>query len=369
MPNIKKKILFSAYSLDLGGIETALVSLINYLSKTNSYKISLVLEKKQGMFLDQIDKNVQIIEYTPSYSKFKPVAKVKNLCKRLKFFMKYKNKFDFSCCYATYCKMASFTAHIASKNTALWVHNNYYYFFDKDDTKYTDFFNSINAHKFKNVIFVSQEAQKQYKDKYGLDNENVLVCNNLIDYQKILELSNEPIEIKKDGTITTFVNVGRHDEHQKKLTRLLESAKRLHEDKEKFRIILVGSGQQTDEYKEIVQNYNLSEEIIFVGKTINPYPYFKIADCVIITSDYEGYPVVYNEAKILNRPIITTNVSDSETEIKNKFGVVINNDTENVYMAMKNFIKDGFTIKEKFNPEKYNKEIIQKIENIINEIN
>ena len=26
----KKKILFSAYSLDLGGIETALISLINY---------------------------------------------------------------------------------------------------------------------------------------------------------------------------------------------------------------------------------------------------------------------------------------------------------------------------------------------------
>ena len=44
-----KKILFAAYSLDLGGIETALVTLINYLAK-KQYDITLVLEKKEGIF-------------------------------------------------------------------------------------------------------------------------------------------------------------------------------------------------------------------------------------------------------------------------------------------------------------------------------
>ena len=63
-----KKILFAAYSLDLGGIETALVTLINYLAK-KKYDITLVLEKKEGIFLDTIDKNIEIIEYSPSYNK------------------------------------------------------------------------------------------------------------------------------------------------------------------------------------------------------------------------------------------------------------------------------------------------------------
>ena len=45
-----KKILFAAYSLDLGGIEIALVTLINYLAK-KQYDITLVLEKKEGIFL------------------------------------------------------------------------------------------------------------------------------------------------------------------------------------------------------------------------------------------------------------------------------------------------------------------------------
>ena len=42
-----KKLLFSAYSLDVGGIETALVTLLNELAK-KQYEITLVLEKKTG---------------------------------------------------------------------------------------------------------------------------------------------------------------------------------------------------------------------------------------------------------------------------------------------------------------------------------
>ena len=59
-----KNILFSAYSLDVGGIETALVTLLKNLS--NNYNITLVLEKKQGIFLKEIPKNVNIITYKTS---------------------------------------------------------------------------------------------------------------------------------------------------------------------------------------------------------------------------------------------------------------------------------------------------------------
>lgn len=77
----KKKILFSAYSLDLGGIETALISLINHLAE--KYDVTLVLEKKQGMFLDKVDRNIKIVEYKPSYSKIRLIAKCVNLYKRV----------------------------------------------------------------------------------------------------------------------------------------------------------------------------------------------------------------------------------------------------------------------------------------------
>ena len=104
-----KKILFAAYSLDLGGIETALVTLINYLAK-KKYDITLVLEKKEGIFLDTIDKNIKIIEYSPSYNKNKILAKIKNALNRLKFILKYKNKFDCDISFATYSLSSSFVA-------------------------------------------------------------------------------------------------------------------------------------------------------------------------------------------------------------------------------------------------------------------
>lgn len=60
-----KKILISAKSLKIGGIEKSLVNLINYLLE-NSYKITLVLEEKDGDLLKEIDDKVKIITYTPS---------------------------------------------------------------------------------------------------------------------------------------------------------------------------------------------------------------------------------------------------------------------------------------------------------------
>ncbi len=362
-----KKILFAAYSLDVGGIETALISLINYLA--NEYDITLVLEKKQGVFLKQLDERIKIVEYTPSYNKIKLISKIVNLTKRISFSRAYKNKFDFACSYATYCQMASMVARKASENNALWVHNNYYYFFDRNEFKYRKFFDSISSHKFKNVLFVSDEAKEQYVEKYGIEKENVLTCNNLINYKRIIELSKEDIEIKRDDNITTFISISRHDEHQKKLTRLFECAKMLENDNENFRILLVGDGPETENYKKIIKNYNLSEKVIFVGKTANPYPYLRISDCVVLTSDYEGYPVTYLEAKIMDKPIITTDVSDSRRDIEDKYGIVTSKDTASIYNAMKEFINNRFDIKEKFDSEKYNNQIIEKVEDIINERN
>lgn len=359
-----KKILFSAYSLDLGGIETALISLINYLAQ-KEYDITLVLEKKQGIFLNKLNENIKVIEYKPSYCKLKIISKLVNTFKRIKFIAKYKNKFDFSCSYATYCQMASFVARTASENNALWVHNNYFEFFNKNEQEYKSFFSKIQSSEFKNIVFVSNESKEQYIDKIGNTNNNLIVCNNLIDYKKIQSLSNEKIELKKEENVITFLNVGRHDEKQKKLTRLFNAAKKLVEENLQFRIILVGEGEETENYKKIVESYNLNDKVIFIGKTTNPYPYYKIADSIILTSEFEGYPVVYIEAQILEKPIITTNVSDSELEINNKYGIVINKDDESIYNAMKEFIKNKFIIKEKFQPEKYNEDIIKKVEEMI----
>ena len=80
-----KKLLFSAVSLDIGGIENALVNLLNYLARTDKYEITLFLEKKEGIFLDKIDKKIQICVYCPNDSKVIILRKGINFIKQTIF--------------------------------------------------------------------------------------------------------------------------------------------------------------------------------------------------------------------------------------------------------------------------------------------
>lgn len=190
-----------------------------------------------------------------------------------------------------------------------------------------------------------------------------MVCNNLINDNKIKKMAEEPIELKKDEEKFTFINVGRHDEKQKKLTRIIEAAKQLKQENKAFKILLIGDGQDSKMYQEFVKKEKLEDTILFLGKKQNPYPYFKIADCVILSSDYEGYPVVFLESFVLDKPIITTDIAGSQT-VEQGYGLVAQKNKEDIYQKMKQIIENGFEIKEKFDSQKYNQEIIEKLEKI-----
>lgn len=358
-----KKLLFAAYDMNIGGIETSLLTLLNYLAD-KQYDITLVLERKQGKFLNDLNSNINVIEYNPSENRIFFIRKILNLFKRFAFILKHKNKYDFSASFATYSCVGSFIARNASTNNALWCHADYLELFKNDKEKVKEFFEKLHCREFKNIIFVANEASKTFIQVYPELKQKVVFCNNLIDYKKILELSKEKItEVKNTYT---FVNIGRHDELQKKLTRIIEASKMLKKDNLNFKVLFIGEGKDTKLYKQLVEKYNLQEKIEFLGAKKNPYPYMKLADTVLLTSDYEGYPVVFIEALILNKPIITTDVSDAMQDINNKYGKVIKKDENELYLAMKEFIQNGYEIEEKFDPEKYNKEITRKLKNIIN---
>ena len=269
-----KKLLFAAYSLDVGGIEKALVNLVNVL-QNRGYDITVVLEKKQGIFLNELNKNIKLIEYTPSEKKNLIVRKITNFIHRIQFIIKYKNKYDFSAAFATYSKPSIFVSKVASKNNTLWGHADYLTLFDNDRQKVKDFFKSIKVEQFKNIIFVSEEGKNSFLDIFPQMKEKTIECNNIVNNKEILKLSEEEIEIKKDNKCFTFLNVGRHDEKQKKLTRIIEAVQKLKQDDLNFKVLFVGDGKDNTLYRKMVKDKKLENNIIFVGPQKNPYPYFK----------------------------------------------------------------------------------------------
>ena len=158
-------------------------------------------------------------------------------------------------------------------------------------------------------------------------------------------------------------NVGRHDEKQKKISRILDATEKLNKNGFKFKVLLVGKGTNTKDYEEIIKEKKLNN-VILLGAKKNPYPYFKISDSFLLSSQLEGYPVVFVESEILGLPIITTNVSDSKKDIDGIFGQVVENSEKGVYRGMKNFLEKGLKT-EKFDSEKFNQNIIEQIKQII----
>ena len=355
-----KKILFSAYSLEVGGIETALITLLKKIH--TKYQITLVLEKKEGIFLKDVPEDVKIMTYVPSKIPIKIIRKAMNFIKQQNFKRKYKNQFNFSACYATYSYSASFVARTTSKNSCLWVHNDYFHFYDKDENKYKEFFEKLKIEKFQKIVFVSEKDENVFIEYFPEYKKRCWECNNLINNQLIQKQAEEKIsDFEKQENLLTFIHIGRHDEKQKRISRIIKATKRLNEQGYHFRVILVGEGENTSDYKEQAKEIS---NIEFLGAKKNPYPYLEKSDCMVLSSDYEGYPVVFIESLILGKPIITTEVSDSKKDIQGKFGIVVEKSEEGIYQGMKQYLDHGFLM-QPFDVEKYNENILKKLEEII----
>lgn len=360
----KKKLLFTAYSLGIGGIETALVNLLKRLDY-KKYDVTLILEKKEGIFLNQIPKEVEVLEYKISDNKLVILRKIINRIKLIKWTSKLKDKYDFSCNFATYSIPGAHLALAASNNSTLWMHGNYYVLYDYNENEMRKFLDTVFIKKFKRIVFVSEENMRDVTDHYTEVKDKAMVCNNFINGDEILEKEKEIVEdYKKDNKVPLFINVGRHDEHQKKLTRIIDATKKLVSEGYDFKIIFIGDGPDSYNYNALVKKYNLDDKIEFLGRKANPFPYYKMADAVLLSSEYEGYPVVFLEAMLLNKPILSTKVSDWEN-LDKKNGLFCDRDAKSVYNNMKKYLDEGFKIKAKFDYKKYNEEIYNKIMKMI----
>ena len=364
-----KKIFITSYSLTVGGIETALINLLKYLD-SKDYDITLALEKKEGPFLKDVPERVHIVEnYQPKIGGNPLIRKFKNFIKQKKFDAEYKNKYDFSISFATYSFPGSYAARVASKNCALWVHLNYMDFFGNDLKSYKDFFKNLHAEEFSKIVFVSNYDRLVFNSSIPELSKKTITCNNLIDGDLILEKSKATVSDLKEANIPTFINIGRHDERQKKLSRIIKATKKLFDEGYKFRLVFIGDGDYHGKYMDMTRGM---QNVLFLGSKKNPYPYLKMSDALIMSSEYEGFPVVWVEAKILNKMIITTKVSDWKTAIEDtSSGFVTEISDDGVYEGMKKFLdtmKDaGKCEPSTFDVNKFNDEIKEKLISIIEE--
>lgn len=361
---MKKKLIFFSYSLCIGGIENALVNLLNKIDY-DKYEVTLILIKKEGELLSKLNSNVMIKEYRISNSKIIIFRKCFNLSKRILFSLFNKNKYDYSCCYATYDLTCNKLSKIASKNSSIYVHSDYSKLYSDDEFK--NFYDIRKTNEFRKLIFVSNESRENFLNIYPELKDKSITINNFIDDEVILKRANNPIEDIKRTHKYLFTFVGRLDESSKRITKLLKLMLQLHIDFD-VELWIIGDGKDKVIYEKMINECNM-DYVHMLGMKQNPYPYMKEADYIILTSAYEGFPVIYLESILLNKKILTTiNATDNVISIKDNFGYILSQDEQVMYEQVKSILLNDPLVYKHIDFKELNRFKMDELEKVFDEV-
>lgn len=159
----------------------------------------------------------------------------------------------------------------------------------------------------KRVITVSRQMSDLLVERARLD--NVTCIYNPVNTRLIAERSGEPIPL--EGRF--ILAVGRL-ERQKRFDLLVEAFARTRAQHE-CKLVIVGRGTEEPALEKQIAARGMQDRIILAGFEPNPYKYMAKAEFQVMSSDYEGYPLVLIEALSLGCPIVSTDCPTGPREI------------------------------------------------------
>jgi len=382
-----KKLLFMVSSMNIGGVEKSLLSLISVIPK-NKYKITILVLEKKGGFLKQIPDWIKV-EEVDWYKKIKPIIMqppqrtIKDYYKKqryikalfflfiyliskyfnnrhlyykyvLKDVQNYYDKYDIAISYQGPTDIMDYYIgkKVTAKKKISWVH------FDVSKHEMNEQLYKKLYKNFSKIFVVSKEAKGKLKAKFPSISEKTEVFSNIISKRLINEMSQEKVDFDEDYQGIRIVTVGRLSS-EKGQDLAIKTLYKLRQDGYEVRWYCIGEGNERQDYEQMVENYGLKENFILLGSKVNPYPYIARSDIYVQPSRHEGYCLTLAEARCLHKPIITTNFTGANEQIKhNETGLIVEIDVENIFQALtdlmnnpkrcqqfsNNLIKENFNI-------------------------
>lgn len=339
-----KKILFIIGSLEGGGAEKVLITVLNNFDFHN-FKVDLLILRPIGVHLNAIPKQVSLIKY---YSNSNSILKTiearifkyfktdffEILRTRLKVRKKYSTIISFL--EGSPLRIHSYVVKRADVNIT-WVHTD---LFNNYNTRnlWINSLDESNAYKqMSKIIFVSYEAKYQFGKRFK-NNVEKHVLYNPIDRKHIQKY---PDLIKIHKLNFTICCIGRLEE-VKSFDRVLRLAKRLKNDNYSIDFWIIGEGSLRKNLETLTERLDLQDSIKFLGYINSPYNYLKNADLFLLTSAAEGYPLVICEALCCGVPVISTHCTGSNEILQNgKFGLLTNHDDDDIYLNVRNLIDNS----------------------------
>ncbi|BEV05521.1 glycosyltransferase [Chryseobacterium gambrini] len=376
--NNKIKVLFRHRSMEMGGVEKVVLSMLNHLNK-DTFDMTICLNMNQGELRNEIPTHVRKVYLTEGregLSKNPLIQKLQLAKRKLRLQSALRNpsiaqkilndEYDVEIA-PTYAAFSAVLHSVNKKSKKIgWFHSDIT--LPKLQPLVPEILKQIP--QFDYFIFGSQQTKdiliQTYPDLKIPENQVIL---NAI---PIDELKQKALAFKPDlPNKPVFVSVARL--HSRKgFHKLMEAHARLLKDGFDHHIIVIGDGEEMNNLKKQTEDLGVTESFKLLGSSMNPYPYVKNADFFILPSESESWPLIIADSLILQKPIISTNVGGIPEMIEHgKTGYLINYETEEMYESMKKFLtepeliaeikKNLINIEEQFD----NQKIFNAVENII----
>lgn len=149
-------------------------------------------------------------------------------------------------------------------------------------------------------VAISHEIQALTQSYYRLKTTPELVYNP-VDVSRYSKLE------KKKRKNFTFVNVGRLYEVKNQIL-LVKTFEKILEDQSDTDLFILGDGPLREELETYLKEHKLTQHIFMEGNVENVEQYLAEADAFVLSSNYEGLPLVILEAMASGLPIVSTDV-------------------------------------------------------------
>jgi len=158
--------------------------------------------------------------------------------------------------------------------------------------------------------------------------------------------------LESDRDVRWFITVGRLSP-EKNQTRLLDAFAIMHAQHPETRLLLVGDGPLRLQLEAHAEHLGLGESVVMTGALANPYPLLARADCFVLSSDYEGQPMVLLEAAVAGLPIVTVRFGSVSDALPAGQLHVVDQTVEALAQGMRDYL-DGRVRAAELDAEAYN---------------
>lgn len=392
-----KKIAIVTRRLIVGGVEKSLINMIKEMDK-DRYNITLYLMGLGGILEKDLPNFVKIKNIFWEENSAKEV--IKNKIKQFKVYEAIKISFYFFKAFKelnsnNYFKYENYLSKIIekpkdeydlvisyhapntfpiiyssefikSKNRVLWIHGDICACQD-DLQNYIEYYD-----KYDKIFCISEKIKYRLDKEYPYLRKKTDVFYNIINIDDIIKKSIEFKVFSDNYKGIKILTVGRLSDEKGQLI-IPDIVKLAQKNGLNIRWYCIGEGVLEKQLIDRINSYRLEESIILLGNKENPYPYFKECDIYVQTSKHEGYGLTINEAKILNKPIISTNTVGGLEQIENnRNGLIVEYDANDIYKAIeklaRNDVERGRLSKALYIENKNNKDNLKKQIKKINDL-